>query len=78
MNLLVRAVFPNLSFLKYNDVSKIRVGRNIIANRMTVLNNQINLDWLNLSLLAFKLKVKNLFVTFLNQRVQKDLNPILH
>ena len=45
-----------------NDRSKIRIGKNIIANRMTILNNLINLDWLNLSLIAFKLKVKDLFL----------------
>ena len=51
-----------LKLFQINDFSKTRVGRNIIANRMTVLNNQINLDWLNLSLISFKLKVKNLFL----------------
>ena len=45
-----------------NDYSNIRIGKNIIANRMTILNNLINLDWLNLSLIAFKLKVKDLFL----------------
>ena len=35
----------------------------ILANRMTALNNQINLDWLNLSLITFKLKVKSLFLS---------------
>ena len=45
------------------DCSSIRVGKNIIANRMPILNNLINLDWLNLSLIAFKLKVKELFLT---------------
>ena len=41
-----------------NDFSKIKVGRNIMCNKLTVLNRQINLNWLNLSLTAFKLKVK--------------------
>ena len=45
------------------DASRRMVGRNIIANRMTVLNNLINLDWLNLSLISFKLKMKELFLT---------------
>ena len=35
----------------------------IIANRMSVLNKLVNLDWLNLSLISFKLKVKELFLT---------------
>ena len=46
-----------------NDSSKLMVGRNIISNRLNVLNNQVDLDWLNLSLISFKLKVKDLFLT---------------
>ena len=46
-----------------NDNSRLMVGKNIISNRLTVLNNQVNLDWLNLSLISFKLKVKDLFLT---------------
>ena len=46
-----------------NDFSRIKVGRNIMCNRLTVLNHQIKLDWLNLSLTTFKLKVKSLFLT---------------
>ena len=46
-----------------SDYSRIKVGKNILCNRLTVLNGQINLDWLNLSLTSFKLKVK---ATFLN------------
>ena len=46
-----------------NDCSKLLVGRNIVSNRLNVLNNQIDLDWLNLSLNSFKLKVKELYLT---------------
>ena len=46
-----------------SDFSKIKIGKNILCNRLTVLNGQIKLDWLNLSLTAFKLKIKR---TFLN------------
>ena len=46
-----------------NDYSKLLVGRNIISNRLTVLNNQVELDWLNLSLNSFKLRVKDLFLS---------------
>ena len=45
------------------DTSRLRVGKNIIMNRMTSLNRQINYDWLNLSLTGYKLKVKELFLT---------------
>ena len=43
--------------------SRRTVGRNIIANRLSVLNNLIKLDWLNQSLVSFKLKLKELFLT---------------
>ena len=46
-----------------NDVSKLKIGKNIIMNRLGVLNNMIQFDWLNLSLNAFKTKVKSLFMT---------------
>ena len=46
-----------------NDYSKLLVGRNIISNRLTVLNKQVELDWLNLSLNSFKLKIKDLFLS---------------
>ena len=45
-----------------NDNSNLRIGKNILANRMMMLNKLIDLDWLNLSLNTFKLKVKELFL----------------
>ena len=46
-----------------NDYSKLKVGKNILCNRLTSLNKLVKLDWLNLSLTAFKLKAKNIFLT---------------
>ena len=46
-----------------NDSSKLMVGRNIISNRLIVLNNKVELDWLNLSHNSFKLRVKDLFLS---------------
>ena len=48
---------------KFMTAQALELEKNIIANRMPILNNLINLDWLNLSLIAFKLKVKELFLT---------------
>ena len=45
------------------DNSKLKIGKNIIMNRMTCLNRSIKYDWLNLSLTGFKLKVKELYLT---------------
>ena len=46
-----------------SNCSNIKVGRNIMCNRLTVLNRQVKLEWLNLSLTAFKLKAKMAFLT---------------
>ena len=46
-----------------SNCSNIKIGRNIMCNRLTVLNRQIKLDWLNLSLTAFKLKSKQTFLS---------------
>ena len=45
------------------NTANTKVGRNIICNRLTVLNNQIKLNWLNLSMTAFKLQAKRIFLT---------------
>ena len=44
------------------DKSRLRIGRNVLMNRLPILNNEINFDWLNLSLNSFKLKSKSLFL----------------
>ena len=51
------------SFAEHFSNKILRIGKNILANRMMVLNKLIDLDWLNLSLNTFKLKVKELFLT---------------
>ena len=45
------------------NTSNTKVGRNIICNRLTALNDQIKLNWLNLSMTAFKLQAKRIFLT---------------
>ena len=44
------------------DCSRIRVGKNILNNKLSVISNQIEYDWLNLSHLTFKLRSKELFL----------------
>ena len=48
------SINPNV----YNGRKKI----DILSNRLTCLNNEVELDWLNLSLIAFKLKAKKHFL----------------
>ena len=45
-------------YFHINDASRIKVGKNIMCNRLPCLNGVIKLDWLNLSSTAFKLKAK--------------------
>ena len=45
------------------DISRMRVGKNVLANRLTLLNDKILLEWLNLSFDQFKIKCKDKFLT---------------
>ena len=44
------------------DESNVRVGKNILTNRLTVINNQIEYDLLNKSLVSYKIACKRLFL----------------
>ena len=39
-----------------------KIGNNILSNRLSVLNNMIELVWLNQSLQSFKIKCKTIFL----------------
>ena len=41
-----------------------KVGINCLGNRLTVINNKIPLDWLNLSLNTYKINCKKLFLKY--------------
>ena len=58
------------------DVSNVRVGRNILSDRLTVIKNKIEYDWLNKSLNSFKLIYKSEFLTWKLTMDQIDKNPI--
>ena len=49
--------------LQINDHSNIKIGKNILCSKLKVLNNLVELDWLNISLYSFKIKAKNVFLT---------------
>ena len=51
----------------FRDLSKRKIGKNLITNRLTILNNKIPYDWLNVNIVSFKLKCKELF---LNNQIQ--------
>ena len=44
-----------------SNYGQFKIGKNIMTNRLTCINNKVELNWLNLSLVAFKLKCKALF-----------------
>ena len=54
--------FANLNMLHIVDYSRLRVGKNNLTNLLCVLNNKVNLDWLNQTFEWFKLKSKTTFL----------------
>ena len=47
----------------FRDTSNHKIGKNLIANRLSTLNNEIEYDWLNLEKESYKLKCKILFLS---------------
>ena len=45
-----------------HDESRIRIGKNILSNRLISINNLIDYDWLNLTEKTYKLKCKALLM----------------
>ena len=48
--------------IQFIDRSVFKIGKNILSNRLNLLNNQINYDWLNMELSPFKIKCKSLIL----------------
>ena len=48
--------------LNVYNTSNYKVGKNLPANRLKILNNKIELKWLNLSHDSYKIKCKGLFL----------------
>ena len=44
------------------DNSRIKIGKNIVVNRLKLINGKIYYDWLNLSFESYKVKCKALFL----------------
>ena len=43
------------------DHSRVRVGKNILMNRLSLINSSINYEWLNLSKDTYKSNVRKKF-----------------
>ena len=50
------------SNVKLIDTSRLKIGKNIMINRLRVVNGKICYDWLNLSFDTYKFKCKKLFL----------------
>ena len=48
--------------LLVSNNSNYKIGKNLLVNRFTTLNNQIELNWLNLSFDSYKIKCKTLYL----------------
>ena len=46
----------------FRNLSTYKIGKNIVTNRLWVINNYIPYEWLNSSILSFKLKCKDFFL----------------
>ena len=44
------------------DLSRLKVGKNVLLNKLTSVNNLISFEWLNLWFDIYKLKCKSLFL----------------
>ena len=49
--------------VRINDVSRLRIGKNTIMNRLNCLNGKIEYSWLNKSIDSFKILCKSTFLT---------------
>ena len=49
-------------FFNITSSGKYKIGNNILSNRLSVLNNKIELNWLNQSLESFKITCKKNFL----------------
>ena len=45
-----------------NRINRLKVGMNLLSNRLCIINNKIDLDWLSLSINSYKVKCKKLFL----------------
>ena len=57
-----RCVFVVVGLVGRVSFGKYKVGSNLLVNRLSALNNTIELAWLNLSLNSFKIKCKELLL----------------
>ena len=45
------------------DHSRVRVGKNLLMNRLSLINDSINYEWLNLSKGTYRIKCKDKFLS---------------
>ena len=63
LSLFFNKTFNNRAMAaNFIDNSKFKVGKNLIENRLTLLNNTINYQMLNQTYESYKITCKNLFI----------------
>ena len=63
LSLFFNQTFNNRAMAaNFIDNSKFKVGKNLIENRLTLLNNKINYQMLNQTYESYKIACKNLFI----------------
>ena len=60
------------NFINVFENSRLKVGRNLLVNKIRCINGLINKDWMNLSLNSYKAKCKDIFLSWLS--LIMDLN----
>ena len=50
--------------VQINDVSNLRIGRNILMNRLNCINNKIDYSWMNKTIDSFKILCKLTFLAW--------------
>ena len=64
VGLNVSQVFNNRNnSFRVVEMNRYKLGKNKLSNRLKILNNNIDLDTLNESLVQYKLKMKKKFIT---------------
>ena len=48
--------------VQINDVSNLRIGRNILMNRLNCINNKIDYSWMNKTIDSYKILCKLTFL----------------
>ena len=61
LNFFNKITMNATTWLKFSDSDQLKVGKNMVNNRLKFINGLVEYDWLNLSINSYKLNVKEIF-----------------